>query len=427
MSGMGSFRAACVAARAVVLICCLLASCAKEEPPDKSSDRARDLLEKFRSVPYTAVTEEEVGGERSGVTVHLPDKAYPGYNLHCLRTEAAAILMDMDGNEVHRWYDDADFEKGWPHGAILENGDLITYREDLELVRLDWYSNLMWRVNLGVHHEIWPLPDGTFYALVRWRKRHRGLAIRISDITRFSGDGEILEAWSAYDHLDGIKQALDTRSFLDTFLDSLEEAGESITEVDTLPAAVHRAKAGGRPIYDYFHMNTISILPQSRAGEVDHRFRAGNILTCFRNANQIAVLDRDTMEILWAWGEGDLQWPHQPTMLPGGNILIFDNGVVREASRVIELDPMTGTIEWQYAGDPPGSFYSRTRGSAQRLPNGNTLICEGDRGRCFEVTLDGEVVWEWFNPMMKDEHRVQIYRMMRYPPEMIESLLEAES
>jgi hypothetical protein len=129
------------------------------------------------------------------------------------------------------------------------------------------------------------------------------------------------------------------------------------------------------------------------------------------------------MEILWAWGEGELEWPHHPTMLPGGNILIFDNGTQRGASRVIEFSPVTETIEWQYAGAPPASFFTATRGSAQRLPNGNTLICEGDRGRCFEVTKGGEVVWEWYNPHIEEERRVQVYRMMRYPPGLIEPLL----
>jgi hypothetical protein len=112
-------------------------------------------------------------------------------------------------------------------------------------------------------------------------------------------------------------------------------------------------------------------------------------------------------------------------MLDNGNILIFDNGVVRESSRVIELNPVTETVEWQYSGDTPGEFYTRTRGSAQRLPNGNTLICEGNRGRCFEVTREGEIVWQWINPMEKDGHRVQVYRMMRYAPGFIEPLLEA--
>ena len=37
-------------------------------------------------------------------------------------------------------------------------------------------------------------------------------------------------------------------------------------------------------------------------------------------------------------------------------------------------------------------------GNAQRLPNGNTLVCESSYGRFFEVTQEGEIVWEYVNP-----------------------------
>lgn len=92
--------------------------------------------------------------------------------------------------------------------------------------------------------------------------------------------------------------------------------------------------------------------------------------------------------------------------LPGaGNILIFDNGSdggypkkARIYSRVIEIDPVTKEIVWQYCGNDFSSvfhFFSPRISGAQRLPNGNTLICEGLYGRFFEVTQQGEIVWEF--------------------------------
>jgi hypothetical protein len=147
------------------------------------------------------------------------------------------------------------------------------------------------------------------------------------------------------------------------------------------------------------------------------------MLVCFRNVNQIAVLSGDRGEILWAWGEGELEWPHHPTVVQGGNILIFDNGTRRKYSRLIEIDPLSEEIEWEYVADPPSDFFTPEKGSSQRLPNGNTLICEGDKGRSFEITREGEVVWEWFNPAMTGRHRVQVYRMMRLAPEVVEPLL----
>jgi hypothetical protein len=177
-------------------------------------------------------------------------------------------------------------------------------------------------------------------------------------------------------------------------------------------------------LYDYFRLNTVTIVPDTPLGRADRRFAAGLLLICLRNVNQICTLDWDSGEILWSWGEGELEWPHHPTVLNNGNILLFDNGVVRKYSRVIELNPVSGTIEWEYTGSPPERFYSRTRGSSQRLPNGNTLICESNDGRAFEVTAGGEIVWEWFNPILDEGRRAQVYRMIRYNAEMIEPLLK---
>jgi hypothetical protein len=84
---------------------------------------------------------------------------------------------------------------------------------------------------------------------------------------------------------------------------------------------------------------------------------------------------------------------------------------------------MTKEIEWQYIGDPPESFYSATMGSCQRLPNGNTLITDSEKGRAFEVTRSGEIVWEWLNPETKKGRRLQIYRMVRLDLEAVESIL----
>ena len=67
-------------------------------------------------------------------------------------------------------------------------------------------------------------------------------------------------------------------------------------------------------------------------------------------------------------------------------------------SRAVEVNPATNKIEWEYKADPPQSFYSSLVSSARRLPNGNTLICEGMKGRLFEVTMEGEIVWEYLSP-----------------------------
>ena len=118
-----------------------------------------------------------------------------------------------------------------------------------------------------------------------------------------------------------------------------------------------------------------------------------------------------------------------PEGLPGaGNIMIFDNGgssgygspspiapdglgiYARATSRVLEIDPVSLELVWSYAG---GNFFATNISGAQRLPNGNTLITESDRGHAFEVTKDGTLVWEFVNPEHREGNRLVIYRLMR--------------
>ncbi len=395
-----------------------------DETGPSAGEEMERRLEKLRSVPYTARTAPSPDSLLAGVVLHVPDRAYPGYNLYCSRTTPYAHLMDMEGRIVHSWTYATGGDAIWEHAVMLENGDVVVIRKMASLVRLDWDSNLLWETPLEVHHEVTPLPDGTFYTIAREVREHRGLEIRFPSIVWLSAAGEVMERWSTYDHLGEIKAALDQRSFLDTVLDDLLAEWDSAM----LYESIHRQPGmfrlkGNREYFDYLHLNTITRLSETRSGQLDDRFKPGNLLICFRNVNQIGILDRDSKEILWAWGEGALQWPHHPTMLEDGNILIFDNGVERRTSRVIEIEPSSGQVVWEYVADPPASFYTSQRGSAQRLPNGNTLICDGNGGRAFEVDTGGEIVWEWFNPDVKNGRREQIYRITRLSPDAVEPLL----
>lgn len=62
------------------------------------------------------------------------------------------------------------------------------------------------------------------------------------------------------------------------------------------------------------------------------------------------------------------------------------------------MNPATNAIVWKYQDKPTWNFFSPRMGLAQRLPNDNTLITESSFGRFFEVTNEGEIVWEYVNP-----------------------------
>jgi len=122
-----------------------------------------------------------------------------------------------------------------------------------------------------------------------------------------------------------------------------------------------------------------------------------------------------------------------PAGLPGeGNILVLDNGgrsgyggsggyprYIRKYSRVIEFNPLTLEVVWQYGAEGGDEmFFSPNMGSAQRLPNGNTLITDGANGRVFEVTPDKDIVWEFIPPIIGKKDNA-IYRAYRVPPEWV--------
>jgi hypothetical protein len=202
---------------------------------------------------------------------------------------------------------------------------------------------------------------------------------------------------------------------------------------------------------DWTHFNNVNWLGPNKLHKMgDNRFNPSNMIFDSRNMNIIAIIAN--AENPGKWKRGDIIWrvgpdygpgtpweslgqiigPHNAHMIPatlpgGGNILVFDNGgnggfgarradcdgtypnALSDYSRVIEFNPETYEIVWQYTqplstSDRDGDgvirgndrkFFSATMSNAQRLVNGNTLITEANMGRVFEVTTEGEVVWEY--------------------------------
>ena len=338
--------------------------------------------------------------KQSGVTVLKRDKCDNGYRLYSSRATEVAHLIDLDGREVHHW----SYPQGktWHYAEMLPNGNLVAIIKDIMILELDWDSNLVWKRRMRAHHDFFRLPNGNTLVVDRRNLKnpwtHSGkLACDI--IVELTPDNEVVWEWKAEEH-----------------------AGEIAEHVNlTIPPYAK--------FWDWPHINTVEVLPDSPAARKDSRFKAGNILFCGRHIDTIGVIEKQSGKVVWAWGPGELLGPHMPTMLPNGHLLIYDNGqnaAVRRRgyTRVLELDPFGERIVWQYKADPPKSFYSPSRGSNQRLPNGNVLIAESDSGRLFEVTSDGEIVWEFLNPdLHKNGGRMALYRAICYPRASVDRLL----
>jgi len=342
---------------------------------------------------------------RSGVVRHDPERAGAGLNFYTSGHAPEAVLMDMDGEGVHRWryaFEDAFPEvprrrihgglQFWRRAHLQPNGDVLAIFEGAGLIRIDADSELLWASPVRAHHDLDFLPNGDLAVLTR----------RAHVVPRIDPEGPVLEDYvSILDPEDG------TEKRRISLLEALERS-----EFAPLwsPPPDRR---------DLFHTNTLHVLD----GRLEDRlpaFRRGNVLVSLLYPHLVAVVDLEAEEVVWA-ARGGFRLQHDPKVLPNGNLLLFDNLGLRPFSRVLELDPARlGAPVWEYAGSPERPFRSPTCGTAHRLANGNTLITESDGGRAFEVTSRGETVWEFYNPHRageRDELIATLFEMVRLPPD----------
>jgi hypothetical protein len=351
------------------------------------------------SLGYVEATHDAESQER-GVMVSDETRAAKGLNFYNSKRERSAKLVDLHGEVVHEWSYETRFP--WNSSELLEDGDVLVIQKDHELVRLDRDSNLEWSYQARVHHDLDVFED-RIYTLTRKTEArpefHTDREIIVDCITVLSPEGRELESIS--------------------ILDTLQRSPYAYL----LPSLSEEVRASEGPALDILHANHVELL---RKGFEDRSpaFAAGNILVSLRNLNSIAVLDGTTREVLWLWGPGNLTRQHHPRLLDNGHILLFDNGTEQTGSRVVELDPVSARVVWSYAAD---GFFSPTRGSVQRLPNGNTLITESDPGYVFEVDPDGDIVWKFGNPDLDDEgRRGAIWRMTRFARENLSFLTSVQ-
>ncbi len=367
----------------------------------------REALEALGYLEWAEV-EEDGGTPPSGVVLLDRAQAQPGWTLITPRSEARAMLVDLEGTVVHEWSLPPVDDTPWQHVHLCSDGDLLVLVKEQAVLRLDPASKLLWSVTGRFHHEVTEGGAGTVLAAARRDAvvRRGGVEgpVLADEIVELTPDGaelarvpltEVFRHVPAPRRLRGIRRWAEGMGFLGRIGDG------ALLRPDT-PA-------------DVFHLNAIQPVEQAIAGVC----RPGDLLISVRNLDTIAMIDPSVPRIRWRWGPGELDRQHHPTLLDDGTILVFDNGRRRHASRVVELDPVARRIVWSYEGNDEDPFYSVSRGSAERLPNGNTLVCESDRGRVFEVTASGETVWEYLIPVLSRDpdtgalRRAAVYRAHR--------------
>ncbi len=349
--------------------------------------------EVLSTLPYLHSATDPHGND-SGVLIREDAKALSGYTLYGPRIEAKAYLIHMSGDVVWEW--SRPEEEGWQHIELLEDGGLLVTVKDRYVERIDQDSKPLWRYRARVHHDLW---------------------VSGQEVWTLTREPHLVPEVNP-----GFPTLVDKIVVLDL------ETGAFIREIDVLSIILASQYRFLLPIVadlepleraelDIIHTNHVEVFDGSQEN-VSPLYRAGNVLISMRQISAIAILNLEAPSVEWLWGPSNVVFQHHPTLTPAGTILLFDNG--SKFSRLWELAPQTNRVVWRYT-EP--DFFSRLRGSAQRLPNGNTLVTESDTGHIFEVTPQGERVWELAVPHFdEDGERSAVWRATRYSKEQLSFL-----
>ncbi len=418
--------------------------------------------------------------KRGTKTIYLIDNQ--GRVVHRWELEARALFARLleNGNLLtFARYSDGDPEISVRERSVRgfdPNEDIFP---PLGVREVDPNGDILWDCAQGSpHHDVLKMPNGNVLLLSRQRKTPEeviaaganpefiapgGLWMPHIVEARITGPAscEIVWEWSAWDHL------------IQDFDSSKANYGvvAEHPELIDLNFRLSEVPSKADPS-NWIHSNGIDYNP-----ELDQ------IVLSPRHFSEMWIIDHSTTraeaaghsggkggkggDLLYRWGnprayragtldDQQLFWPHNPQWIPPGrpgtgNILIFNNGseftdFSRDYSSVDEIAPPVdganyrlnpdsayapAELVWTYTAPTPSDFYAPYISGAQRLPNGNTLICDGVHGTLFEVTPAGKTVWKYVNPMTHSgplrqgesvperakEGAITVYRAYRYAPD----------
>ena len=347
--------------------------------------------------------------QEAGVTIHAADAMQEGLTLYTSGEATVARLVSVEGEVLHEWHLPFSEMAGaasritrprpdpfvyFRNAHLFPNGDLLVVIEGngdtpygYAIARLSRESRLLWLYDGGAHHDLEAGPDGRIYAITHEVVQHR------------------------LEHFDNLADA-----WLEDYLvvlspEGVEELKLPLTEtVARSPFSHLLHTVSSYSVGDPLHTNAVNLIGAEFADAVPFA-EEGDLLLSFRELNAVGILDPERQQLRWAT-RGPWIGQHDADPLPEGTILLFDNygdyQRDRGISRVIEFDPRTMEIVWEYGGSAEQPLESAIRSEQQRLENGNTLIVESNRGRILEVTPQGEIVWEFLNPARGGEAESQI-------------------
>jgi len=364
------------------------------------------------------------------------------YTLFSPMQSTETYLIDEQGNAVHTWQ--SDYRPGLSV-YLLENGELLrpgvvnnkpaTFTGQFGgaagiIEILDWNSNVVWSTTLATpsylsHHDVEQLPNGNILAVV-WEAKTASQALalgrtNVTDDTLWAGaiyeicrssaqnactDGDIVWQWSIWDH---VVQNVDN-SIIETYVEDINEHSDKVD-------LNYFNGAGGS---DWTHINSVdynvdtdqilvSVRSFSEYWIIDHSDSSQGIISRVGNPAAYQGIGEQTL-----FSQHDAQWI-EGSASGAGNILVFNNGVNRPQGEYSSVDELCysdsnctqGELVYSFYEGVSGDFYANHISGAQRLENGNTLVCEGTEGRLFEYDSNYDIIWEY-------NYGSEIFRASRY-------------
>jgi hypothetical protein len=368
----------------------------------------------------TTIEPNTIKRRGTGLRGYDPRRAAPGFTLFAPASGTTVYLIGQDGTVAHTWqmpYAPGMYGYLTDRGTLFFNGNLPTGRFPGRLagalaggvvLEADWSGKVLWELRYPDHHHDGRLlPNGNVLLLC---------STELPDDIASQVTGGLPGT-----EINGTMYA--------DYLIEMTTAGQPVWEWRTwehLDPATHAYTQPSTDRSEWTHGNAVHELPD------------GSVLMSLRHLSTVLRVNRQTNAIDWKLGAPPLSGSHGVNPLANGNYLLFDNGPYRvdqgtimpvnfaPFSRVLEINPDTNDIAWSYQDPARASLWSPLIGSAQRLPNGNTLINEGLFGRFFEATPDGDTVWEYVNPYFGPAtaspaaQTNSVFRAYRYSAEEIE-------
>ena len=391
-------------------------------------------------------------GQNTIGTLINTDGAYNAYTLFTVKKET--YLVNNCGQVINQWTSEYNSGKSV---YLLENGNLLRAASGpnpgniaipgiggrMEI--FDWEGNVLWEFvysneNASQHHDIYPMPTGTILVLaasiltdteaiqlgrnpddLESNQLYNEHVLEIKPIG--TNEAEIIWRWDFKDHLiqdyDNTKNNFgvvkENRQLMDINYLGKSNGSANWMHINSVQfnKDLNQIILGSKTLSEIYIIDHSTTTAEAQTNLGGIYGKGGDLL--YRWGNPIAY-QQGTISDQKLFGQHYPHWISEG-MQDEGKIILFNNGIHRTNpySEINMITPPTNSsgvytnnINESFGPTEPDNiygspentdFYSPILSSAQRLPNNNTLICEGTSGRFFEIDNDKNIVWEYINPI----------------------------